>query len=334
VKRRVKRLWRMAVGATGVLAVFATIAIVSTHNGNGSSDDLASAQGRPSATSSLASPDGQANVSPGCARPGAREPIARAEFSVDVGGSSRSALVQAPRALESLDARAVLIDIPESFQDVDRHFADSALVTFAAQRQLLLVTPIALPGLPWNPAEADGLGADLEYLDSLLTQIGQEYCVDLSEVHVVGFGTGAHLAAGFACDQPDIVRSLTMVSGIYRPSDCAGSARSITAIVNGADDVFPLSGGRGPGFDSLPGATQQTSDPGYEPVVGSFVAQQYREAAACEGGTRTENEAGVAWTYGICPGGTQISFGVVDGAGHVWTPAATEALRARLILSE
>lgn len=69
--------------------------------------------------------------------------------------------------------------------------------------------------------------ANLDFIDSMLTQVTQTLCVDRSQVHVIGHSMGAHYANKLACLRGDIFASLSAVWGGGYGKDCTWPVASI-----------------------------------------------------------------------------------------------------------
>lgn len=80
-----------------------------------------------------------------------------------------------------------------------------------------------VPGVPnateeYSPADAR---SDVDYLSTVVQEIGAQDCVDPQRVYATGFSDGASMASALACARPDLVAAVAPVSGLRagRPTD-------------------------------------------------------------------------------------------------------------------
>jgi polyhydroxybutyrate depolymerase len=70
----------------------------------------------------------------------------------------------------------------------------------------------------------------------MILEIADAYCIDRSEVHLVGHSLGGWFAQKLACARGDIVRSVTAVGSAGWSGTCTGPAASL--IYQNPDDAL------------------------------------------------------------------------------------------------
>ena len=180
----------------------------------------------------------------------------------------------------------------------------------AGARGFVTVTPDA-KGRQW---ELTAEGPDRDFLEALVDDVEQRYCVDLDRVHAMGLSLGAWKAALSACVEPDRYASVALVTVEVHPPNCRplpvvafhGTADNIVPYGEGADpDVVVLGGNVG-----LPGAR-------------SNIASWARTAGCAEPHREDKIGDDVAhWTFDRCQPGLGVEFYSILHGGHTW-PGAT-----------
>ena len=90
------------------------------------------------------------------------------------------------------------------------------------------------------PADAPD---DVSFLEQLVTQLEQRYCVAEDRVYATGFSGGARMASQLGCDASTVFAAVAPVSGLRFPSPCP-STRAVPVISfhGTADPVDPFAG--------------------------------------------------------------------------------------------
>jgi len=155
---------------------------------------------------------------------------------------------------------------------------------------------------------------DIAMAADALSSAAKVTCVDADKTVVVGFGTGAHLAAAIACSGEARVRGLVMVRGAYAPPSCS-PARGISVLIDSdtTDAILPFDGGWG---------ISATRDPSYEPGASTAALASWAAQNDCSAAESSESEAnGIEVTRReSCKEGVAVTSRTSVGYGHDWPP--------------
>ena len=92
----------------------------------------------------------------------------------------------------------------------------------------------------WN-----GNDANYDFIEALITDLGERYCIDKSRVFITGFSMGGFFTNTIACAHNDWFRGFAPVAG-GGPNSCADGVESAIMIHHGtADDIVDISSGEG-----------------------------------------------------------------------------------------
>ena len=92
----------------------------------------------------------------------------------------------------------------------------------------------------WNANQAN-----YDYIQALMTDLGERYCIDTSRVFITGFSMGGFFTNSIACAHTDWFRGFAPVAG-GGPNSCANDAAAAMIIQHGtADDIVGIESGEG-----------------------------------------------------------------------------------------
>ena len=279
--------------------------------------------------------------SSGCAGPDAQLVSNGELLTVNVTGVDRQYRLFASPPVTPTRPRGLIVAIPDLNQPTELLLAESEVEQLGIEIGSVVVTliPVSIPG-QWNVLGVPDGPADALYASAVVDAVEQRICIDLSRVAVVGKGSGGHFAGTIACGQPSRYSLVAMVAGAFRPSDCTAlDDTTVAMVVGGADDIFPITGGLGPGAAALvgdlnllaPGA--RYDPPAFDAAVAGWAqdldCDPSKGQAVFDGPPPNEALTGARLTE--CRDGTSLITVSVTASGHEWTPAATQIIREQLL---
>ena len=98
----------------------------------------------------------------------------------------------------------------------------------------------------WDPGDDGSQNInenDVYFAEQLISDISNEYNVDLSRVYATGYSNGGMMAYGLACSRGDLIAAAGIMSGIMLQGTC--DVNEYTSIIHFhgiADDVLPYEG--------------------------------------------------------------------------------------------
>lgn len=180
---------------------------------------------------------------------------------------------------------------------------------------------------------------DLEYLDALLAQVGQQRCVDEARVYVTGLSYGAIMSSTLGCLRPDVFAAMAPVNGISDPEGCDpvrpipiwtthGTVDPILLFNGGFGDVAGMLNGEIPVDLTIPPGTPETdvNGPGYPATVAAWAQRN-----GCGSFTDTDVTATVIKRVYDCPNGAEVEFVIAVDSGHGWPGSAFSASIAKVV---
>ncbi|MEM7545501.1 MAG: PHB depolymerase family esterase [Pseudomonadota bacterium] len=122
---------------------------------------------------------------------------------------------------------------------------------FAAARGLVAAYPTA-PERRWNDGRWIALGQpdmagrdDVGWIAALIDQLAGEGLVDAEQVYLLGHSNGGGMAMKIACDRPDLIKGVAIVSTKALIDAPCPDAEPVSAIFfHGTDDIVAPHGGR------------------------------------------------------------------------------------------
>ena len=219
---------------------------------------------------------------------------------------------------------APLLVVLPGYGQTAEQFATIAQIETADDEALVATLEPPAPALEWNaggdPSGSDDRATTIALAEEMI--VGR--CVDLTRVHLVGFGPGGQLAGSVACAAPEIFASVAMVGGSSMPEHCLlrpDVAALLTANVD--DPVIRPTGGYGPDAAAQPG-TGSFERPVAEPM--EEIAQRWAAAVGAEKeATRAEADDTLVRTW-TGENDVEVLSVLHPAGGHAWGPGDTVAL--------
>jgi polyhydroxybutyrate depolymerase len=151
-------------------------------------------------------------------------------------------------------------------------------------------------------------GADVRFLDELITDVASVRRIDEKRVYAVGVSAGGMMAYRLGCDLPGRFAGVGAIAASMALEDCRPSRSvSVIAIHGTADSEVPYAGGR------IIGGATRPAPPAIE------VAERWASMNGCPG-ARADDVRGLvsvaAWAG--CAEGTKVRLVTVEGGGHHW----------------
>lgn len=241
--------------------------------------------------------------------------------TLDVGAEMRPARLTLPPG--HTNGAPLILLVGDAAQSAEDAVTTTGLET-AGTTQGFAVLTLDGTAQPWNVTAAADRGDDIAMAADAIEQAGDSGCVDTTRTVVVGYGTGAHLAAAIACSGNDRIAALVMVRGAYAPPSCS-LKRSIPVLIetDTTDAILPFDGGWG---------ISAVKDPTYEPGGSEATFLAWAKLNGCDDSQVDErDDQGVeVRTRGSCKDTVSVSWRVTVGFGHAWPP---DVVRATLALA-
>jgi polyhydroxybutyrate depolymerase len=164
-----------------------------------------------------------------------------------------------------------------------------------------------VPGQPLFGGGAVPAGSpdDVAFLEQLVGQLGQTYCVDRTRVDVTGFSGGARMASQLGCDASSVFAAVAPVSGLRFPRPCLSTRPVPVVSFHGTADPVDPYNGNGQAYWTY---SVQTAAARWGAHNGC--AEMPTTALVSGGVGRT--------TYGSCAANAPVVLYTVPGEGHEW----------------
>lgn len=288
----------------------------------GSSDDVAST------TTTTAAPDladAEPVPSPGCAAP-ATDEVTLARTDLTIGGVDRYYLLTTPAPTD--EPLPLVVDLHGLMEGAQIHAVMTQFGEYGQEQGFVTTFPHG-SGDPvrWDADPASDPNLDLEYLDAMLTQIGEQRCIDTARVYATGLSYGAIMSSFLACERSEVFAAMAPVDGITMPEGCDPTDPMPMLTTHGTEDpILLFNGGVGDLGNLLgdapaaaPAETTTTvpvdlDGPGYPAAVA-----EWAELNGCEDAfTDTEVTDEVIHRVYDCPADGAVEFYIVVGGGHSW----------------
>lgn len=233
-------------------------------------------------------------------------------LTVEVGAIHRAALIRLPTDYRSDQASPVLLSLHPFVVDPATWEQYGHLADAGARRGYIVATPRGSePGPRWSvPGGVQTASDDFAFLDALVDQLSDRYCVNPAKVFAAGFSAGAAMATALGCERADRFAAIAASGGSNLTQLCPDEATTDTMILHGsADPIAPPSG------NTIP----------FTPPVGLSVDTVVARLAVRNGcdPAPTRNQATtsvVVDRYVNCEHG-RLEYWRMQGAGHTWAGA-------------
>lgn len=153
---------------------------------------------------------------------------------------------------------------------------------------------------------------DVAFIRNLIDQLSQELKIDRTRVYIAGMSNGGMLAYRLACEIPEYIAAVAVISGALMTNTCAPSMPvPILHIHSGKDLKVPMRGGRGLG--------------GYNFTPTNLAFETWASANGCGVGvTRSDFELYSEIRADNCIDNYPVVLYVTNDGGHSW-PGAKKA---------
>lgn len=249
-------------------------------------------------------------------------------ITVDVGGTTRSAVVHVPAAVAADARRRVpLVLHLHGFSGapdasiattglVEAADADGFIVAFPQGTPLVVALPGGRTGYAWNAGGCCGVAVreevdDVAFLRALIAELTATLPVDADRVVMSGHSNGAMMTWRFACEAGGVLAAAMPVAGSLETADpgaCRPRGTSLLAVHGDADQIHPIAGGTsGPEIARV----------AFHPFADSVAA--YATASGCAPRPRVTDASITTTTrYRHCARDARVESVVLHGADHPW----------------
>lgn len=237
----------------------------------------------------------------------AQWPMGMSEHTLTTQGQSRRYLIYLPGAYTAESGLPLVLSFHGFGSTPEQNVAWSHMEQVAEEYNFIAVFPAA-QGSPtaWNGGStfiSDHGSDDFIFVMMLLDQLESQLCVDVERVYAVGFSGGAGMVARLACEIPDRIAAIGLVSGAFEglSEDCAPREMPIMMFHGDADLIVPYKGMWG------------FRDP-------LSLAQEWAVHNGCllPPLTLERNDDIIPMVFGECENSANVIFYTVRGGGHTW----------------
>ncbi len=240
-----------------------------------------------------------------------------------IAGHRRLVIVHVPTGYRATSPTSLVLNLHGSRSTAFQQEQFSGMNATADAEHFIVAYPQggirAASGFEWNvPGEPLFGGAavptnapnDVTFLEQLVSQLEQTYCVNRLRVDATGFSGGARMASQLGCDAASVFAAVAPVSGLRFPAPCPSSRPVPVVSFHGtADPVDPYNGnGQAYWTYSVPSA-----------------AMSWSAHNRCAATPATSNLPGgvVLTVYGSCAAGAAVDLYTISGLGHEWPGGPT-----------
>jgi polyhydroxybutyrate depolymerase len=293
------------------LVVLATVSLLLAACSDGGGTDAADDQGGSTSTSTTAAtPEAAAEVrsSAGCGTPPAvtatDEDPGDVALTFPSGGKERTYRLGIPADYDPDSPAPLVMNLHGAAGTALGQSTSTDMPRKAGARGFITVAPEAVNGV-WEMA---GTGADDDFLEALLDDVIGHYCVDPDRVHVVGMSLGAWKTALTACQHPDRIASIALVTVELHP----GCTMPVVAFHGTADNIVPY----GEGAEA--GVVVTNGNGGMQGTRLNIAS--WAKAAGCSEDKEIETIGDdiERWVYEGCSDHLGVELYTMFDAGHVW----------------
>jgi polyhydroxybutyrate depolymerase len=234
-----------------------------------------------------------------------------------VSGHRRTVIVHIPAGYAGTSKLALVLNLHGSESTASAEEKFSGMDAIADADHFIVAYPQALIadglGYDWNipgqplvngklpPASAP---SDVTFLTTLVRDLADRYCINLSRVYATGVSGGGRMASQLACDASGVFAAVAPVAGLRYPSPCPASRPvPVIAFHGTADLIDPFAG------DGL----------GYWTYSVPTAARRWAGHDRCAASPQSTSGRGYRLTrYSGCSGGTEVELYAITGEGHEW----------------
>jgi predicted esterase len=155
------------------------------------------------------------------------------------GGEAREFELILPSDYDSTKTYPLVLGWHGITRDIEQLTEEHQIGIMADQSQVILAIPQAqsLGGaIAWDPYSAPATNGDLVLFDDIVTCVTEQYSVDTDRIHSLGFSNGGMLAGMLLALRPDVLASVTMMSGGLGQDFTDGARPTPTMVVWGGEE--------------------------------------------------------------------------------------------------
>ena len=179
-------------------------------------------------------------------------------LDVEVDGTARTSFVHLPAGWDDHQPLPVVVSFHGADSNADIQRLSDGFVDKGDQEGIVVLHPEGLT-VDVNDQVTDVTGWDVTgrqvdepaFVATLLDELGEQVCIDLSRVYTAGMSNGADMAVSSACALPERIAAVARVSAGNTAVPCDPGPPTPTIAFHGTDDeVVPYAGA--PEILSLP----------------------------------------------------------------------------------
>jgi polyhydroxybutyrate depolymerase len=193
----------------------------------------------------LSADQGRLTALPGTACAGPLRTGTVLERQMTSGGIVRSYRLYMPASVQKGQRVPVVLNFHALASNGQIQEDLSGMRSIADREGFILVSPNA-SGTPsgWNALlNADSGVDDVQFVDDLLDELLQDYCVDGRRIYATGFSSGGMITSRIGCELGSRFAAVAPVAGLYAPADPCVGVSPMLAIHGTNDTVVPFGGG-------------------------------------------------------------------------------------------
>jgi polyhydroxybutyrate depolymerase len=240
-------------------------------------------------------------------------------IEVQVGGTTRSALLAGPAALPDAPLPLVL-NFHGYSDDPLQQEGFSLMSEHAPAAGYVVAYPQGTGGLAgWNAGACCGSAAlsgvdDVAFTEALIDAIADVACIDTERVYAVGYSNGGFFAHKLACELSERIAGIASVAGVIGIDDCTPTRDIPVLQIHGTSDlIVPYDGNVFLDYPSV-----------------DDTVEAWRDRHGCVGPSTVEFDQGdatcIAWEGCTQP----VSLCTIDGGGHTWPGGTAPAIRGKV----
>jgi len=229
-----------------------------------------------------------------------------ATWTVNVGGTNRTANVHVPASYDPQVPTPVVLNIhgrtgsAQGQANVSKAIATSNAAGFILVHPQSGTTPTSWnAGSCCDPASTTNLD-DVGFIDALLDQLESKLCVDSDRVYSMGLSNGGYLSHKLACELADRIAAIGPVAALHLQNPCSPTRKVPVMMVNGTDDTLST----------------------YQYVDEAVDFWKAKNGCTTTSTTYSQGDA-TCVTHGGCTDGADVVLCTIQGGGHQWPGGET-----------
>jgi polyhydroxybutyrate depolymerase len=258
-----------------------------------------------------------------------------------IGGAERFYLLTTPAKHDGKTPIPLVVDFHGLLEGAEIHTKMSNFGELAKTEGFAVAFPHG-SGQPerWDVNPDVSKNLDLQIIDAMLDQLGNDLCIATSRVYATGLSYGAIMTSFLTCARSNRFAAVAPVAGLMVPTPCEQTHKMPIVTFHGtADPILTFNGGTGPGLSSILGAkddpakaTTTTAPPDLNGPGYPEHAATWAQRNGCKPNPAdTKVSDDVIHRVYDCPASSPVEFFIVLGGGHAW-PGSEFSKNAEKIL--